>query len=261
MTDTDLEHRGILGFEMYLDPDDPGLSHDLKSDGVREPFTSNAYRNALFWGDVDVVVDIGANIGYYALQPASFLGSDVDVVAIEPDESNAELLRKNVALNGFEESVTVVESAVGASDGTETLYRHEKSNLHTMNPAKPGTDAGVEVETRRVETILSDLGIPPERVDVVRMDIEGFEAQALRGMQSIFEAAETPLLCNIEFHPILMDEADEAFLHAVFATENVERVYSVAQAGAQAVAKDVEAALGWNWMEVVFEWDGEWPED
>ena len=118
------------------------------------------------------VLDVGANIGVYTLLAAK---RGARVFAIEADPQNAEMLRRNIHLNGFDDRVTVFPIAVSEQEGVVTLFRSKgnsgRSNLFS------GTDP-VRVSCRTIDS----LELPP--IDVCKMDIEGSELSALRGMEA-----------------------------------------------------------------------------
>ena len=91
--------KEINGSRMYLDPTDKGLSIDLLVDGIREPYITEVTKRELKQGQT--VVDIGANIGYYALLEARQVGPTGRVYAIEPVPENFATLNKNVRLNQY----------------------------------------------------------------------------------------------------------------------------------------------------------------
>jgi protein-L-isoaspartate O-methyltransferase len=81
---------------MYLRIRDKGVSRQLALVGVREKFSTETLQGELREGDC--VVDIGANIGYYALMEARLVGSYGKVYAIEPVSYNFQLLENNIQL-------------------------------------------------------------------------------------------------------------------------------------------------------------------
>jgi FkbM family methyltransferase len=117
-----------------------------------------------------VVLDVGANVGVYTLLAAK-LGARV--FAIEADPRNLKMLRHHVHLNGFDDRVTIFPIAVGDQEGTVTLF-HSEGNCGHSNLFE-GTDP-VQVPCQKIDS----LGLPA--IDVCKMDIEGSELRALRGM-------------------------------------------------------------------------------
>ncbi len=87
------------GCKFYVNPMDVGIVPHLLADGVYEPRTTEVFKCLLKPGMV--VVDIGANFGYYALIAAQFVGSTGKIYACEPEPNNFRLLLNNIKINGF----------------------------------------------------------------------------------------------------------------------------------------------------------------
>ena len=119
-----------------------------------------------------VVLDVGANIGVYTLLAAK---RGARVFAIEADPRNLEMLRRNIRLNGLDDRVTVFPIAAGSEEGTVTLFRFKGNSGHSN--LFSGTDP-VQVPCKTIDS----LDLPP--IDVCKMDIEGSELSALKGMES-----------------------------------------------------------------------------
>jgi FkbM family methyltransferase len=114
-------------------------------------------------------------VGIYTLLAAN---RGARVFAIEADPLNVKMLRHHVHLNGFDERVTVIPIAVGDIDGTVTLFRFQGNSGHSNIFA--GVDP-VQVPCRTIDS----LDLPP--IDVCKMDIEGNELSALKGMVATIE--------------------------------------------------------------------------
>jgi len=117
-----------------------------------------------------VVLDVGANVGIYTLLAAK---RRARVFSIEADPRNAAFLRRHIGINGLEERVSVFQMAALDSPRDVTLYRND------INSGMSNVFAGVDGVTVPGRTIDS-LDLPP--IDVCKMDIEGAEILALRGM-------------------------------------------------------------------------------
>ena len=92
--------KEINGSKMYLDVEvDDGLCRFLAIANIREGYITETMKNEL--QNCTIVVDIGANIGYYALLEARMLGDKGRVYALEPVPHTIELLRANVELNNY----------------------------------------------------------------------------------------------------------------------------------------------------------------
>lgn len=192
----------VQGHRMVLSPPGEYAAPDLVADRY-EPGTTRLFRELLEPGQT--VIDIGAHAGYYTLLAARAVGATGRVIAFEPAPRNLALLRQNVAQNGYAEIVTVVPSAVSNAVGRQTLllsgFDTGFHSLQQVGPRRKGADGGVVVETTTVDAYLVGLGWP--RVDLVKLDIEGGETAALRGMRGL--TARTPgLRLVVEFCPWIL---------------------------------------------------------
>ena len=160
-----------------------------------------------------VFVDAGANIGTqtaYAMR----MGVFARAVAFEPEPRNAELLTMNMAANGLEEKVTVVAKALGAAEGEATLYLHPRNKgAHAIGvpPSLDGTGQ-VTVPLTRLDGALAALGIAPETIGMIWIDVEGAEFEVLRGIGTLL--GKVPLA--IEYAPERFSSGDgETFRQAL----------------------------------------------
>lgn len=137
----------------------------------------------------DVVVDVGANVGFYTALFARWAGDRGRVVAYEPDPANLRLLRRNAS------ATTIVRSCAVADAPGEETFTLDRSTGYTghLGEGQSYADHQVRVAARaiRVQTVKLDddlpvLGAAP---DVIKIDIEGGEAAALRGALSTLRGA------------------------------------------------------------------------
>lgn len=120
-----------------------------------------------------VFVDIGANTGYYSLTMAK--AGYRRVLAIEPNPPTLQRLRFNVACNGYEEVIQIVPSCVGATGKVPFYFTGDMGSASLFNP---GDDTEpVWVESVPLATILHDHEI--ERIDALKIDVEGYEDRVL----------------------------------------------------------------------------------
>jgi len=191
--------RVVQGSKMYLPITDMGISQDLSVRGIREREETRLIQHILHSGMT--VIDIGANIGYYALIEAHAVGPGGRVYAIEPEPRNYSLLARNVALNRYD-YVSTFQIGISDETGFAKLHVSQYSNLHNLvSPIKQDRNLPtIDVQLRRLDAFIQEEGIKPAFVDLVRMDIEGWEAKALLGMQDLLRASPH-LKLFIEFHP------------------------------------------------------------
>ncbi len=144
-----------------------------------------------------VAVDVGAHIGYYTIILADLVGPRGRVHAFEPDRANFALLRRNVALN-HHRNVRLERAAVSERGGEVTLYlAHENLGDHRLFDYYHDRK-GVRVKSLRLDDRLSS-----ERVDFVKMDIQGAEYVALQGMTELLRRTREVVLLT-EFAPRLL---------------------------------------------------------
>ncbi|ADJ15471.1 FkbM family methyltransferase [Halalkalicoccus jeotgali] len=210
----------IDGLEMALDLTDDGLSRELFLYGTREQTTVERFERELraLRGEIDGpirVLEIGANIGYFALIEARALGPRAEIHAFEPDSRNLPLLRENLARNGYSDRIRIDPAAIGPTTGRAVLERSSHSNRNRLasdggrNYAKALSLTGETrtVDVWSVDDYLDENGIDPDSIAVVRMDVEGYETEILRGMESVL-AASGPLVLFVELHPHLLSDAE-----------------------------------------------------
>jgi FkbM family methyltransferase len=188
------------GFPLLVNLGDPGpISWYIQQAQLYEEAETQWLRARLKPGAT--FVDVGANIGYYAMMACRAVGPQGRVVAIEPDPINAAILRMNAARAPHPEAIRIVRSAVGAGVGSATLYR-SNSNFgdHRLFQTKPDAQAtsgtgpriGLEVPVQPLDAILAN----EPRVDVVKSDTQGYEIAVVAGLQRTID----------RFHPLLMLE-------------------------------------------------------
>ena len=179
---------------MYLSPHDTGISKELAVYKIHEPLATQLLGQEIKAGMR--VVDIGANIGYYALQEAHLVGETGEVIAIEPVPDNVDLLRMNVEANGYK-NVRIYQAAIGAEDGTTRLYLASKFNLSSLI-SRDIHHACIDTPLWTLDSFLEQEG----QIDYIQMDIEGYEAEALKGMRGILRKYRPSMF--VEIHPSIV---------------------------------------------------------
>jgi FkbM family methyltransferase len=133
-------------------------------------------------------VDVGANVGLLALRASSVVGSAGSVVAVEAHPRTAAFLRQNVALNGFT-NVEVESVAVGETRGTVSFSDRHSDDQNGVDPTR---HAGLEVPVVPLDELLPESRIP--HVHLLKIDVEGFELQALRGASALLRRVDCILI-------------------------------------------------------------------
>jgi FkbM family methyltransferase len=140
------------------------------------------------------VVDIGANLGYYTLIASAHVEH---VISFEPERENAELLLRTLKRNA-RSNVTLVQKGLGEKEETLTLAIHpDNKGKHTLLPINEKGVTSTDIPMTTLDAVLETLGVP--RVDLIKIDIEGWEAKALRGAVKTLRASHPTIM--FEFGP------------------------------------------------------------
>lgn len=122
-------------------------------------------------------VDVGANLGYLTAVMARAVGPTGRVWAVEPDPENLRLMRENLSRNGYSDRVEVIAAAAGRRQEVRRLYRQPVGARNTFYSAA-GSPEGEVIEVRTV--CLDEVIDGP--VDLIKIDVEGSEIEALGGL-------------------------------------------------------------------------------
>jgi len=145
-----------------------------------------------------VYYDAGANVGFFAVIAARLVGPSGRVVCFEPLPQNARQIEYNAGLNGFT-NITARGEALGGSNRTEVFHTSAEptwGSLSTVGKAPEQASGQINVEVRTLDSLCGPGGLP--RPDVMQIDIEGAEAEALEGAWATLSASR-PILV-IELH-------------------------------------------------------------
>ena len=134
----------------------------------------------------DVFYDIGANVGYFSLLAAKLSAPDGKVVAFEPLPRNIAFIQRHIALNKLQQRIMVIEAAV--SDHSGTAFFDPDISTSKGHIAQEGQ---LEVQLVCIDELVSEGRIPLP--DVMKIDVEGAEAEVLRGAMQTLQACH-PLL-------------------------------------------------------------------
>lgn len=141
----------------------------------------------------DIVVDAGANHGTFSVKAAKIVGNGGKVIAIEPEVNNLSILQRNIRENELGNVVIVPKGLWSRKDKLKlnlyttiyhAFYRHRYYEMEDTNRFE-------EVEVDTLDNILKELGV--KRVDFIKMDIEGAEIEALKGMNETLENNDVKL--------------------------------------------------------------------
>ena len=188
--------KEINGSKMRFDTTmDDGLCRFMTITDVREYYITETMKNELKKGDI--VVDIGANVGYYALLESKIVGNEGKIYAIEPVPDTIGLLKDNIRLNNYR-NIEIYQLAIGDKIGTASMYVSKWRNRSQMKEVGIKSEIishEIKTPVLTLDDFLKDKPFPT----AVRMDVEGYEYNIIRGMKNILEN-DLPLKLFIEFH-------------------------------------------------------------
>ncbi len=137
--------------------------------------------------------DIGANIGYMSMIAARLTGPDGKIIAFEPYELSRDILIHNVKANNFR-NIKIERLAIAEEVGFIDL-KHT-AELARVSRAQYGDDF-VTVECTTLDRYVNDKDVPPP--DVIKIDIEGYEIEALEGMLSTLKVYKPVVIVEVHY--------------------------------------------------------------
>ncbi len=195
-------------FQLMLPDGDRGLSRQLRTFGFREPLNCQCY--VRFVQKEDRILDIGSNIGFFAL-----LGSDAkEITCVEPLSHAIETLKMNIHINGISDKCEIVHAAVGPLG---KLLIEVSPHLNLSKIVSEESENTVEVDS----IPLGDL-VAKYQSNMVRLDVEGYEYEIL--YDNIPESVNK---LSVEFHSGLMGREKSKRLLAYLEREGFQLAYFI----------------------------------
>ena len=145
------------------------------------------------------VLDIGANIGFYSVQLALQTSTGGKVYCFEPDAVNYKHLQKET--KSFKQ-IELFQKAVAAENGKLTLYTSDLLNIDHRTYEPESYSGKYDVEKISIDSFIQN----KFKVDFIKMDIQGFEMDALIGMEETLKA-NADLIMLTEFWPYGLQQA------------------------------------------------------
>jgi FkbM family methyltransferase len=167
------------------------LGYQLLSDGFEEPEYAFVQR---FLKEGMVVLDVGANEGYYTLLASKCVGRRGRVISFEPSPRERRRLKMNQWAN-FCGNVRVEELALGSGDGKLNLHVVEgpETGCNSLRPPDiKGKTRPVQVAVAALDQFLRRNAIP--RIDFMKVDVEGAELSVLNGAMVLLRTSPRPFV-------------------------------------------------------------------
>ena len=143
------------------------------------------------------VVDVGANVGFFTMKFALWVGEQGRVIAVEPDRENFEVLVAKVKKAGLQDRVRLHQAAAAAETGSVRLRRNE---LHPGDHRISFHPEGIPVPAVTVDDLVA--AAAPRSVSLVKIDVQGAEMLVLKGARRMLD----------QLHPALFVEVDDRAL-------------------------------------------------
>lgn len=186
------------GLQMELDSRTL-IDWELLFHGEYEPELRLLFERFLQPGDV--AIDVGANVGAHTLTLARLVGESGRVLAFEPNPPIYERLRRNIALNVLPQ-VSEYGCALGSDTARLSLRVPKADSQEASNPGIASLVALdtphdlVEVEVRPLDDVVSQAGLT--RIDIVKIDVQGYECNVLRGARATIERFRPAIIFEYE---------------------------------------------------------------
>jgi FkbM family methyltransferase len=188
-----MDFRTSLGFLYHGDVEDPGsLAHHLVR-GVPEPF--EIHLADFFLSRIRTFLDVGCNTGLYCLRAAQIMQSSARIVAFDPQSACIDHLRRTIELNQWGDRIRCEAVGLGDCEGELVLTLAEAGSSFDpqFNAAPDLPTTSARVRTLDQESIR--LGL--DQIDMIKIDVEGFELKVLRGGARTIERDRPVLLIEI----------------------------------------------------------------
>jgi FkbM family methyltransferase len=231
-----------FGHLMILAAADRSITPHIIRDGYFDRGLTHFIQRSLRPGMV--YVDVGANMGVYAVLAASCVGEGGRVVAIEAIPRLAEMVSDNLAMNGFLARSRVLPFAAANQNCEMTIYEFDRIQGHnTLLPevAKIGEDTYLDkpkpltVQAKRLSDLLAKTAV--ERPNLIKIDVEGYELEVLKGARDFLAAGKRPDLI-LEWHPEFMIRSGAP--EELYATLAKDLGYSIHRIGPDGQTRPIE---------------------
>lgn len=144
----------------------------------------------------DIVLDLGANIGYWTCLFAELVGNSGKVFSFEPEPNNFKLLKKNVEMNGYK-NVTLEQKAVANKTDKTLLYLTDNGTMDHRIYQPNQERESIEVEVVKLDDYFKNLDVS---IDFIKSNIQGADFAAIEGMPQLFKKSKN-LKMIVEFAP------------------------------------------------------------
>lgn len=190
----------ILGnSKLFAVGSDVHLSSFMITDGFWEYWLTQHFAEVVEPGHT--VIDIGANLGYFTILGAELTGPTGKVVAVEPNPELAGLIRDSAMINGMGPWVEVCDFAISSPGDNAQHHLFVEHGNRNGRFLEPGEDIAHHRTLGTVYPVkLGSLNPDDfERVDLIKIDVEGVEMMVLESLKPLIERFRPNVVCEINF--------------------------------------------------------------
>jgi len=199
----DLSEEKIIkvnNYKMKTISHDTGISSELLIYGNHDPLTTEIILDELSEGMI--CIDIGSNIGYYALLESKKIGKNGNVLAIEPSPENFSTLVYNIKLQN-DQNINAFNFAIGDKNDEIEFLISKKSNWSKVkdeNDIIESEDKIIKIPLKTLNSFVKDNQL--EKIDLLRMDVEGYENNIIDGAIEVLTKFKPKIM--VEIHKMIM---------------------------------------------------------
>jgi FkbM family methyltransferase len=184
----------VQGSKMYLDPND---SLNLSINGVYGELDTRIMKEYVLKNDI--VIDVGANIGYYTLLFSRLVGEQGKVLSFEPEPKNFEILKKNIEINAYK-NVQIEQVALSDKNGEIDLFVSDNMLNHKIYRTENIISKPIKVKAITLDDYVSKHELT-DKINFIKIDVEGAELKAMNGMKHILqESKKLKIFTEFMFH-------------------------------------------------------------
>ena len=187
------------------------VGRSIYKKGVYEPENGAFLLTFLDFSAPKIILDIGANIGWYSILLDKVSANGTQIFSFEPDDLNHQLLSHNMLLNETRK-ITAIKKGVSDKAETKELYLYPNKNRGRHSLIKQPNLKSIQIETTTLDSFTKEQNITD--VYFLKIDIEGYEYYAFKGGEETLKRTQNILM---EYSPHLyQSHTAEALLNLLY---------------------------------------------
>jgi len=190
------------GFDIIcMDPfHDKGVEISLFLYGTYEAGTLDIMKKCLRNGDI--FIDVGANIGLMSIFASKIVGSKGLVYSFEPEPETFLILKKNIEINSVR-NIKIYNVGLGEKKGKSRIYTNPyagRGSASLIKPVNQNNSKSYEIQIETLDNFVLEHNVT--NVRMLKIDVEGWELQVLKGAKNFLRSTNAPIIC-IEYSKLV----------------------------------------------------------